>query len=155
MRVFKGHPRLARLIERIAKRALAAVDSAPVQATPEPPPEPEPAPPETVPDPPTNFERDVRPGNFTDDRQSVSRLLYERLSQEELSAVQRSINEHPELAAALAEASTLDARVALILAYGMWLRHPTVIAKTGLRAVPPPDEIHAMARGPLAGAGGR
>jgi SAM-dependent methyltransferase len=157
MRVFEEHPRLARLIERGAKRTLAAVDSASEQVpepVPESPPEPEPAPPATVTDTPPCFERDVLPGNFIDDRQSVSRLLYERLSQEELSAVQDAIGEQPELAATFAEASTLDAQVALILAYGMWLRHPAVITKTGLSAKPPPEEIHAMARGPLAAAGG-
>jgi SAM-dependent methyltransferase len=157
MRVFEEHPRLARLIERGAKRTLAAVDSADEQAA-QPvagaPPQPEPAPPETAPEPPMSFERDVPPGNFVEDNQSVSRLLYERLSEQDLSSVQDAINEHPELALAFAEASTLDARVALILAYGMWLRHPAVVAKTGLSAEPPPEDIHAMARGPLAAAGG-
>ena len=45
-------------------------------------------------------------------------------------------------------------RQSLILAYGMWLGVPGVAEKTGLPAAQPPDDVHAMARGPLAAAGG-
>ncbi|MFI4992215.1 MAG: class I SAM-dependent methyltransferase [Solirubrobacterales bacterium] len=109
---------------------------------------------EPPPGAPGRFERNLAPGNFPDDRQSVSRMLYERLSQGDLSAVESAIGEHPELATMFAEAATIDARVPLVLSYGMWLCHPAVIAKTGLSAEQPPESIHAMARGPLAAAGG-
>jgi SAM-dependent methyltransferase len=42
----------------------------------------------------------------------------------------------------------------LVLAYGIWLDVPAVIEKTGLTADQPPEDIHAMARGPLSAAGG-
>jgi SAM-dependent methyltransferase len=103
---------------------------------------------------PARFERNLLPGNFADDRQSVSRALYERLSQADLSAVESLIGEHPELAAIFAHTQTIEERVPLLLSYGMWLQHPAVVEKTGLNAAQPPEDVHAMARGPLAAAGG-
>jgi SAM-dependent methyltransferase len=42
----------------------------------------------------------------------------------------------------------------LVLAYGIWLGVPGLGDKTGLLPDQPPEEVHAMARGPLAAAGG-
>jgi len=108
---------------------------------------------EPPPGAPARFARGLPPGNFADDRQSVSRMLYERLSDADLAAVDRAIDEHPDLWM-LAETATIDERVPLILSYGAWLNHPAIIAKTGLSAAQPPEEVHAMARGALAAAGG-
>ena len=46
------------------------------------------------------------------------------------------------------------ARRWLVLNYGMWLGIPEVIERTGLKPDQPPPDVHAMARGPLAAAGG-
>jgi SAM-dependent methyltransferase len=108
---------------------------------------------EPPPGAPSRFARGLAPGNFTEDRQSVSRMLYERLSDADVAAIQTAIDEHPDLWM-LAEATTLDERVPLILSYGAWLDHPAIITNTGLSAAQPPEEVHAMARGALAAAGG-
>ena len=42
----------------------------------------------------------------------------------------------------------------MILGYGIWLGHPAAPEKTGLLAAQPPEEVHLMARGPIAAAGG-
>ncbi len=42
----------------------------------------------------------------------------------------------------------------LVLAYGMWLGVSSVVEKTGLLTSQPPEEIHAMTRGPISAAGG-
>jgi SAM-dependent methyltransferase len=45
-------------------------------------------------------------------------------------------------------------RIFLLLCFGVWLRIPAVLEKVALGAEQPPEEVHAMARGPLAAAGG-
>ena len=42
----------------------------------------------------------------------------------------------------------------LLLSFGVWLSVPAVLEKVALGAEQPPEEVHAMARGPLAAAGG-
>ena len=42
----------------------------------------------------------------------------------------------------------------MLLAFGVWLGVPAVLRKTGLSEEQPSESIHAMARGPLAAAGG-
>ncbi len=42
----------------------------------------------------------------------------------------------------------------LLLSFGVWLSIPAVLEKVRLGAEQPPEEVHAMARGPLAAAGG-
>ena len=42
----------------------------------------------------------------------------------------------------------------MILAFGIWLDVPCVLQKSGLANDQPPEEIHVMARGPIAAAGG-
>src|SRR5439155_20961808 len=47
-----------------------------------------------------------------------------------------------------------EARRYLLLAFGAWLGAAPVLEKAGLGAAQPPEDVHAMARGPLAAAGG-
>jgi SAM-dependent methyltransferase len=42
----------------------------------------------------------------------------------------------------------------MILGYGIWLGHRSTTEKTGLLAAQPPEDVHVMARGPSAAAGG-
>lgn len=98
------------------------------------------------------FARELGPAPLAREDHTVTRLLFERLSERDVAEVERRAAEVPELASLAAADST--ARPGLVLAYGMWLELPRIAAQTGLSPVQPPEEIHAMARGPLAAAGG-
>jgi SAM-dependent methyltransferase len=84
----------------------------------------------------------------------VTNQLFTTLDAEDIAEVERRIAETPEANAHYDLAPNEAARRFLVLAYGIWLGVPAVPAKTGLRAAQPPDDIHAMARGPHAAAGG-
>jgi SAM-dependent methyltransferase len=84
----------------------------------------------------------------------ATRRLYERLSERDVAAIERLIAEDPELAAAYDSNADVMARRQMVLAYGIWLEHNAATEKTGLIARQPPEEVHLMARGPLAAAGG-
>lgn len=71
-----------------------------------------------------------------------------------MAEVERRLSEQPELEQHYASVPTPALREFLVLAYGVWLGVPAVLEKTGLVADQPPEEVHAMARGPLAAAGG-
>jgi len=126
------------------------------------PPAPEPPPaPEIPPEPPraslpqaSDFARELQPGSLDVERATVSSLLYERLSEEDVAKVERRLSEVPELDSNYASAPTTALRSFLVLAYGVWLGVPAVLEKTGLILDQPPEKVHAMARGPLAAAGG-
>jgi glycosyltransferase involved in cell wall biosynthesis/SAM-dependent methyltransferase/GT2 family glycosyltransferase len=81
----------------------------------------------------------------------VTNRLFERLAPEDVAAVQSRIDE-PEM---LAHWNLVDEQhqrtLALIL--GAWYEVPAVLEKTGLRPDQPPEDVHAMARGPLSGGG--
>ncbi|HTU79964.1 MAG TPA: class I SAM-dependent methyltransferase [Solirubrobacteraceae bacterium] len=72
-----------------------------------------------------------------DDVTSVERQILESVLHEHYEQA-----EHP------------NVRRHMILAFGTWLGSPAVLEKTGLLQAQPPDEIHAMVRGPYAAAGG-
>jgi SAM-dependent methyltransferase len=144
--------RLRHLVERGARRALAAV-GAPQQAG-EPSADgsaPTPGPP---PGAPARFAREFGPGALAAELQRASTLLYERLSDEEVAEVERRIADSPELRGYYAAAQSLAVRRHMVLAFGVWLVMPSVLEKTGLPGPQPPEDVHAMARGPTAAAGG-
>jgi SAM-dependent methyltransferase len=155
-----NRPRMRRLIERTAYRALRMVGGpsqppilppSPSPATPAPeiPVEPiEPTSPQS-----SDFARELDPGLLAIERSTVSNLLYERLGQQDVAEVERHLAQAPELDLHYAGAPE-EWRAFLVLAYGIWLCVPSISEKTGLLPVQPPEEIHAMARGPLAAAGG-
>jgi SAM-dependent methyltransferase len=101
-----------------------------------------------------DFARGLEPGSLDVERTTVSRLLYERLNEKDIAAVKRRIAEVPELSDHYATAWTPAQRNFLVLTYGLWLGVEAVSRKTGLTALQPPEEIHAMARGALAAGGG-
>jgi SAM-dependent methyltransferase len=94
------------------------------------------------------------PGGLASERAAISSLLFKRIDPEDIVEVQRRLAESPELHAHYSSAPTAALREALILIYGVWLEIPGVIEKTGLSSAQPPEDVHAMARGPLAAAGG-
>jgi SAM-dependent methyltransferase len=84
----------------------------------------------------------------------VSNLLYERLSHADVTEVEERILGSSDLPWDYATAPTEALRRFLLLAYGLWLGVPIVSERTGLLPEQPPEDVHAMTRGPLAAAGG-
>jgi SAM-dependent methyltransferase len=102
--------------------------------------------------PSVGLERELQPGYLAIDEGSVSALLYGRLDPSVVAEVEaRARNEFD-----LPSADQVDptARQHLLLSYGIWLGVPGVAQSTGLPEAQPSEEIHTMARGPLAAAGG-
>jgi SAM-dependent methyltransferase len=93
-------------------------------------------------------------GRLTIEQGGASSLLYRRLSPSDVDEVERRISEEPELSGHYSGASTPELRRFLVLSFGLWLALPAVVRSTGLRPEQPPEEVHAMARGPLAAGGG-
>ena len=93
-------------------------------------------------------------GFALEEQEAVTNLLYERLDERDVLAVQDRIlaEDHPRTV--YESAQTPAVRRYVLLTYGVWFELPAVLEKTGLSAEQPPDDIHAMARGPLAAAGG-
>jgi SAM-dependent methyltransferase len=100
------------------------------------------------------FEREVAPGSLAVEGHHVSTILYERLSPESVAEIECRIRRTPELAHFLLGEPGLAARRHFCLAFGIWLGVPGLLEGTGLIGAQPPDEIHAMARGPLSAGGG-
>ena len=84
----------------------------------------------------------------------MSTLIYNRLDPATAAELERRVAARPELALPTSDAQDPTERFPLLLSYGMWLGIPGIAEQTGLFEVQPPDEIHTMARGPLAAAGG-
>jgi SAM-dependent methyltransferase len=145
MSTLEARRQIRRLIELAARRALAAAERALDSvdgAGRRPPPPP----------PPTD--REVGPGRLAVEAHAVSGLLYDRLSPQSILEIERRIGEWPELRHYLDADPTLDERRGILLAFGIWLAVPGLLEGTGLLSAQPPDEVHAMARGPLSAAGG-
>jgi SAM-dependent methyltransferase len=101
----------------------------------------------------SKLRRRLEPGLFAYENQLATRRLYERLDADDVEAVERRVADEPDLELPGA-APEIALRESLVLSYGMWLGVPGVAEKTGLPIAQPPDDVHAMARGPLAAAGG-
>lgn len=167
MTALDKHPRVARLIERGAQRALAAVSHNDAQAPePQAPPEPEEAQePEATPEPdptPTGpqpgagarFARSAGVRWLAVEGFPTTERLCERLDEGDVAEIEELIRADPELASAYASAPDPGTRQHMVLGYGIWLGHRSVTEKTGLPASQPPESVHVMARGPSAAAGG-
>ena len=118
--------------------------------------EPPAPPPPIAPEPgaPARFARELLPVGASDADQIVSHRLYERLSAADVREVEAAIAADDQLQAYYTGAPDSRHRVFLLLSFGVWLRVPAVLEKVALGAEQPPEEVHAMARGPLAAAGG-
>ncbi len=93
-------------------------------------------------------------GQLDSETAPTTRLLYERLSPEDIAAVEQLIRDTPGAWGHYAEAPDEGAKRQVLLAFGTWLGADSVAEKTGLVSLQPPEDIHVMARGPLAAAGG-
>jgi SAM-dependent methyltransferase len=103
---------------------------------------------------PQDFARDLAPGFLAVEQATVTRLLYERLSETDVLATEQLIRDTPGAWEHYAQAPDEPARRHLLLALGMWLGADALIERTGLIKAEPPDEVHSMTRGALAAAGG-
>ena len=153
--------RLARLIEGGGERSRKAGEL-PIEQAPPPtaevPPPPEP-PVATVeapipPGAPGRFARELGPANLATHLTGASRRLYERLGVEDVAEVEQQISSSPELQALYAANTDSGTRRHMILSFGIWLGVQCVLEKSGLTSAQPPEEVHVMARGPIAAAGG-
>jgi SAM-dependent methyltransferase len=97
--------------------------------------------------------RGTLPRNLAVERGTVSARLIDRLTPDELAAVERQLARQPELARVYAEAYPVE-RQRLLLTFGLHLGVAGIAEHTRLPTAHPPAEVHTMARGPLAAAGG-
>ena len=100
------------------------------------------------------FVRELRPGSLACELGSVTSALFDRLDPGTVAGVEKAIAENPETEGIRSQLEDPAVHRQLVLCYGMWFGIPSVSERTGLVRAQPPDEIHAMARGPLAAAGG-
>jgi SAM-dependent methyltransferase len=125
-------------IARAARRMLAST------ATPEPQSELQSA----------DFARQLAPGYLAVEQCGLTRLLYARLSDEDVAATEQLFRDTPGAWEHYAAAGAETARQQLLLALGMWLDSERVNERTGLVKAEPPEDVHTMTRGALAAAGG-
>jgi SAM-dependent methyltransferase len=100
-----------------------------------------------------DLEREFEPTPTEGEGQRVTKLLFARLDEADVAEVERRVAQAPDLELP-SNATDPALRQTLLLTYGMWLGVSAVAEKTRLPVAQPPDSIHAMARGPLAAAGG-
>lgn len=100
------------------------------------------------------LEREVMPGSLSREERTVTRALYGRLQSEEVAQVERAIAESVDSHGIVLPADDPAHRQRLTLQVGCWLALEVIATRTGLPQAQPPDDIHAMARGPQGAAGG-
>lgn len=125
----------ARLVRRVrALRSARPVDSSAAEAD--------------------RFERELVAAALEHEEQPVMRMFFDRLSEEDVGEVIRRAASDPLLRGLPPIGDEPLHRRWLTLNYGVWLKMPSVLQKTGLPPDQPPEEVHSMARGPLSAAGG-
>lgn len=100
------------------------------------------------------FERHTSGAGLAVERPLVTERLHARLSAEDVIKIKQAIAHEPLLAASYVAAPDERVRLQMTLAYGIWLGQAGVVSKTGLPIPQPPEDVHMMAHGPLAAAGG-
>ncbi len=98
--------------------------------------------------------REVPPGLLAVEGSVVTNRLFEALKPADVASVESQISEDAHLALQYSTPSDDAAKRQMILTFGAWLGNPALLERTGLRTAQPPEDVHAMARGPLAAAGG-
>lgn len=106
------------------------------------------------PAPPSPPRRAVElPGELGVERGSVTEVLAARLTPEDHAATQRYMDADPAVIELMASVSERERR-SLSVIYAMHFGVESAIEHLGLSTVQPPEQVHAMGRGPLAAAGG-
>jgi len=103
---------------------------------------------------PDDFSRTLGPEPLSSDSDVVTQMLFDRLRPEDVDEIVTRSAQDPELSDMPPIGDDPPFRRWLVLNYGSWLGVPAVIDRTGLKPDQPPEGVHAMARGPLAAAGG-
>lgn len=136
---------MVRLSERLRLRRPVEV-AAPVveNSGPEPRPADEPV---------SDIGRDLPVGRLAREDGLATQRLYDRLGEAEIREAERLLHESPEFQAHMAGAEP-GLRRMFTLHCLLWHRLDSAIEQTGLIAAQPPEEVHAMARGAWAAAGG-
>lgn len=106
------------------------------------------------PSPAARFARVLAPAPLSSERARATRLLHERLDETDVAEIEQLIRDTPGAWEHYAQAHGEGAKRHVLLAFGLWLGARGLAEKTGLRNYQPPEDVHAMARGPLAAAGG-
>jgi SAM-dependent methyltransferase len=102
----------------------------------------------------SDFVREMQPGSLAVAEDIVTNRLAARLDAADFASVEERIASDTDALGYYRQATTPSLRNFLVLAYGLWFEVPGVAEKTGLTAAQPPEDVHAMARGALAAAGG-
>jgi SAM-dependent methyltransferase len=103
---------------------------------------------------PDDLERELPAGLLGAEERSVSRKLYERLGDEDTARLDQLLRDSPDFRGFLAATNDPNVLRTLALHCAMWYSVGSVAKETGLSTEQPPEDVHAMARGPLAAAGG-
>jgi SAM-dependent methyltransferase len=149
-------PRFRRVVADISHRALHAVGASGLPTTGDvasaEPAVNEVAPPQAA--SPGDFARERGVGLLALEAETATSRLFATLNSEDVVEVERRIAGEPAAQEAYEAAPDEATRRFLVLAYGIWLGVPAIAEKTGLSPSQPPEDVHAMARGPYAAAGG-
>ncbi|HEY2436164.1 MAG TPA: hypothetical protein VGH93_03225, partial [Solirubrobacteraceae bacterium] len=97
---------------------------------------------------PRDLERELPVGGLSSEEHSVSRLLYERLGEEETARLEQLLRDSRDfqgLAGLEVDGEDPALRRMLALHCGMYHRIDSVAARTGLHPHQPPQDVHAMA----------
>lgn len=101
-----------------------------------------------------DLRRQLAPGELGSEKHTASCLLYERLGSGEIAAAEELARSSPAFQRLLSDSTPPVEKWMLTLHCAMWHGLESAAEKTGLQLHQPPEEVHAMARGPLAAAGG-
>lgn len=147
MPIPSSQQRLRQAAACLSRRVLARVEPSALLPAPAPAPAPAPPPPEEF------YDAPPRPRTLAVEAATATRRLRERLDDATVAAAEARIAEVGELQDLYVRAEQPDVD-RLLLSYAMHLGVDAVAEQTGLTRAEPPEEVHAMARGPMAAAGG-
>jgi SAM-dependent methyltransferase len=100
-----------------------------------------------------SFSRDLAPGELTVEGDPVTERLFDRLAAEDVAEIERQIEGH-DMFRELSTTVDGDAeRHRFLLNIGIVTGVSATYEKTGLVTALPPEDVHAMSRGPMAAAG--
>lgn len=100
------------------------------------------------------FERSLGPRPLALEAATVTTILYDRLSEEDLAATEQLIRDAPGAWQHYFGSAERAGNRDLVLALGMWLGSELLSERTGLIGAEPPEDVHSMTRGAQNAAGG-
>jgi SAM-dependent methyltransferase len=100
------------------------------------------------------FARSSSPESLAREEGLMTKALLERMGPAEIAEAEDQIGRSPGLSSSYSPDMGEPGRRHVLLSLGVHLGVPGLLQKTGLRPETPPEDVHAMARGPLAAAGG-